>query len=204
MEKAILDHLLDEVVHKFASDFIQVIAVLQKFFFIVDRDPVNIFHDQYMRRCIFSIQDRRFYKGNALVLFGKFRNVGSFCQEVHLLLCHCPQFTQDHVQVNGTFDADRRHQPHCLVHQTNVPCHRLVDSLALYFDDNFLTCFECCPVNLCNGCGTEWSLLDLFEFCLPGTSHRLFQNLDHLRKRHRRYIGAQFHQLIAVTLGKDI
>ena len=92
MEKAILDHLLDKVVHKLASDLIQVIAVLQKFFFIVNRDPVNIFHDQYMRRRIFPIQDRRFYKGNALVLFGKLGNVGGFCQEVHLLLCHCPQF----------------------------------------------------------------------------------------------------------------
>ena len=91
MEKSILHDLFDEIIHIFRSNLIKVIAIGQKIGFVIDGKTVNIFHHQNMRRNILSVKNWHFNKSHIFILLGKFRHVGSFCQEIHLLLGHCPQ-----------------------------------------------------------------------------------------------------------------
>ena len=72
MKKAILDHLPDKIIYELTSDLVQIISILKKLLFVIDCNAVNILHDQYMCCRIFPVQDRYFYKSDALVLFGKF------------------------------------------------------------------------------------------------------------------------------------
>ena len=44
----------------------------------------------------------------------------------------------------------------------------------------------------------------MLKFFLPRTPHGFLQNLDDLGKWHGWYIRAEFHQLITVSLGKNI
>ena len=91
MEKSILHDLFDEIIHIFRSNLIKVIAIGQKIGLVIDGKTVNIFHHQNMRRNILSVKNWHFNKSHIFILLGKFRHVGSFCQEIHLLLGHCPQ-----------------------------------------------------------------------------------------------------------------
>ena len=93
MEKAILHHLFDEIIHIFRSDLIKIITIGQKRSLVIDSKTVNIFHHKNMRRNILTVEDRYFNKSHIFVLFCKFRHICSFRQEIHLLLSHSPQFT---------------------------------------------------------------------------------------------------------------
>ena len=93
MEKAILHHLFDEIIHIFRSDLIKIITIGQKRSLVIDSKTVNIFHHKNTRRNILTVEDRYFNESHIFVLFCKFRHICSFRQEIHLLLSHSPQFT---------------------------------------------------------------------------------------------------------------
>ena len=93
MEKAILHHLFDEIIHIFRSDLIKIITIGQKRSLVIDSKTVNIFHHKNMRRNILTVENRYFNESHIFVLFCKFRHICSFRQEIHLLLSHSPQFT---------------------------------------------------------------------------------------------------------------
>ena len=95
------------------------------------------------------------------IVAGKLLDVGGLFDEVHLLLGDRPHLVQDHSQVHDVLDpADRRHQVDQSVQKTDVPGHRVVDSLALHFDNDVLPCLEDRPVHLGDRGGSERFFVD--------------------------------------------
>ena len=75
-----------------------------------------------------------------------------------------------------------------IMHQADIPGHGLIDSFSLNLDHNLFARLQRGTMYLGNRCRSQRFLLNMLKFLLPRTSHGLFQYLDHLGKRHRRYL----------------
>ena len=140
VEEAVIHYLLDEVVYEFAANLVQVVASCQEGFFVINRNAVDVFHDQHVGGGVFPVKDGGFYKGYVFVFAGKFLHVGGFGEEVHLFLSDTPKLFQHKVQVYGFLDGYRRKELHRFFHKADVPGHNFVDALSLNLHHYFFAC----------------------------------------------------------------
>ena len=55
MKETVFHHLFDIIIDQLDPDLFQIVSACQKFLFIIDRRPFDVFHDQHMHGCIFLI-----------------------------------------------------------------------------------------------------------------------------------------------------
>ena len=150
MEEPIFHHLLNIVVYQLAANLFQVISIIDKRLIFIQPVSFDILHDQHVKRCIFLVEHRGADVGNSFISAGKLFHICRFCQEIHLLARYRPQFIQNHVQIHHAFEADRRQKLYCFVEEADIPCHRLIDSLALNLHHDFASIAQYGLVHLRN------------------------------------------------------
>ena len=205
MEKAVIHHLLDEVVDVLRPDLMKIVAALRQSFPVIDGHAFHILHHKNTARRILVVESRAGHIGDALVVSGKLLHVGGFLQEIHLLLGNAPELIQDHVQIHQILQiADRGHQMNQPVQQTDVSCHDIIDALSLHLDDNVLTGFQHRLVHLRDGRRPKRRRIDGGKNLAPALAIGAVDDLLHHLKRHWRNLRIQLHQFVAVALRENV
>ena len=140
-----------------------------------------------------------------LVVAGELLHIGGFLEKVHFLLRSGPEFVQDHFQVHDILKAaHRREQIHSPFEKADISGHDVIDTLALYFDNDIRSVQEFGPVYLRNRSRSERLPLDRGENVMPVLPVGAVDDLFHRLEGHWSDLGGQLHQLITIALRQHV
>ena len=205
MEEAVVHDLVDEIVGKFAADLVKVITTGNQFGFVIDRNARDVFHDKRAAGGMFSVKLWNVDVFILRVVRGKFLHVGGFLEEVHFILRDSPELVYDCVEIHEIPElADRREPADNTLEEPYVACHRIINAFTLHLDDDFFTGQQAGFMHLGDRSGPERNFIDRLKDFTPVRTIGMIQDFLDLGEGHGRYFGIQFHELVAVSLRKNI